>query len=163
MNLTQKMLAEKDFCDILLIFNEENVQYLVVGGFATILHGYTRVTKDIDLLVWPNKENAIRVIKALENFGAPMINISAEDFEKEGTVFQIGVAPIRIDIITQIVEINFEEAYQNAQIIEINGLKIPLISIPDLIRNKKAAGRGQDLVDVEHLEVILKKKSLAQK
>jgi len=163
MNAGQEMLAKKDFSDMLRIFNEENVQYLVVGGFATILHGYTRITKDIDLLVWPNPENAVRVMRALEKFGAPMSNISVADFEKEGTVFQIGVAPIRIDIITQIIEINFENAYRNAEITDINGLKIPLISIPDLIKNKKAAGRRQDLDDAEHLEVILKRKTQAQK
>ncbi|MCL2220019.1 MAG: nucleotidyltransferase [Chitinispirillia bacterium] len=155
------MIVQNDFNDMLRVFNEENVQYLVVGGFAAILHGYERLTKDIDLLVWPNKENSVRVMAALEKFGAPTHDVSAEDFETEGTVFQIGVQPIRIDIITQIIEINFEEAYKNVQIIEINGLKIPLISIPDLIKNKRAAGRPRDLNDAEHLEVILKKKSQA--
>lgn len=163
MNLAEEMLAQKDFYDMLRIFNEENVQYLLVGGLAAILHGYERITKDIDLLVWPNKDNSVRIMKALESFGAPLHDISAEDFEKEGTVFQIGVQPIRIDIITQIVEVNFEDAYKNAQIVEINELKIPLISIPDLIRNKKAAGRRKDLDDAEHLEVILKRRQRAQK
>ncbi|MDR2728115.1 MAG: nucleotidyl transferase AbiEii/AbiGii toxin family protein [Chitinispirillales bacterium] len=163
MSTGKEMLLKEDFYDILHIFNEESVQYMVVGGLAAILHGYSRFTKDIDLLVWPNQENAIRVMKALEKFGAPMHDISAADFEKEGTVFQIGIAPVRIDIITAVAEVNFKEAYQRAQMTEIDGLKVPLISIPDLIRNKKAAGRGQDLVDVEHLEVILKRKTADEK
>jgi len=163
MNAAQEMLSKRDFRDILQIFNEENVQYMIVGGLAAILHGYMRLTKDIDLLVWPNPENAVRVMEALEKFGAPMHDISAADFEKEGTIFQIGIAPVRIDVLTAIDKVNFKEAYENVQISEIHGLKIPLISIPDLIRNKKAAGRGQDLVDVEHLEVILRRKSAKEK
>jgi len=159
MSTEKEMLLKEDFRDILSIFNEENVQYMLVGGLAAILHGYSRFTRDIDLFVWPNAENAVRIIKALEKFGAPMHDISAEDFEKEGTIFQIGFAPIRIDIITAIDGINFKEAYENIQIAEVDALKIPLISLLDLIRNKKAVGRGQDLVDVEHLEVILRRKS----
>jgi len=155
----QMLSSQKDFKDMISIFNEEEVEFMVIGGMAVMIHGYVRATKDLDLWVWANSENSIRVIKALEKFGAPMDSISAADFEQEGVIFQIGVEPIRIDIITAPAGIKFEEVYPNIQIVEIDGLKIPLISIPDLIKNKKATGRSQDLTDVKHLERILKLKS----
>ncbi|MDR3012839.1 MAG: nucleotidyl transferase AbiEii/AbiGii toxin family protein [Chitinispirillales bacterium] len=158
MNEITELLSKSDFKDMIRIFNEEKVQFIVIGGTAVIIYGYTRLTKDLDLWVWANPANAIRIVKALEKFGAPMHEITAEDFEKEGTIFQIGVAPIRIDIITATVGVKFEEAFRNIENIEADGINIPLISISDLIENKKATGRPQDLIDVEHLEAILKRK-----
>ncbi|MCL2183092.1 MAG: nucleotidyl transferase AbiEii/AbiGii toxin family protein [Chitinispirillia bacterium] len=154
-------ILEDDYRDMITALVEEKVQFLLVGGYAVGVHGYQRPTKDIDFLVWPNPENALRVIKALEKFGAPMHDISVEDFEKEGTVFQIGVQPVRIDIVTAIVDVNFEEAYRNAQMAVVDGINFPVIPLQDLIKNKRAAGRPRDLNDAEHLEVILKKKSQA--
>jgi predicted nucleotidyltransferase len=159
----KELFSKEDFKDMVRIFNEEGVQYILLGGMAVIIHGYARSTKDLDLWVWANPENAVRVMRALEKFGAPMHDISVKDFEKEGTIFQIGVRPIRIDIITATVGINFAEAYQNIEKINVDGVNIPLISIPDLIKNKKATGRLTDLNDVEHLEVILKRKTKAKK
>jgi predicted nucleotidyltransferase len=86
-----------------------------------------------------------------------MFNVSEEDFAKEGTVFQIGVAPVRIDVLTSIAGVRFEEAYRNAKIAAVGGIEFPVIPLQDLIRNKRAAGRGKDLIDAEHLEVILKR------
>jgi predicted nucleotidyltransferase len=147
---------EADYKDMIVALLAERVQFLLVGGYAVGVHGYQRTTNDFDLWVWPNPENAARVIRALEKFGAPAFDISEEDFQKEGTVFQIGVAPVRIDVLTSIAEVRFEEAYRNAKIAAVDGIEFPVISLQDLIRNKKAAGRGKDLVDVEHLEVILR-------
>jgi len=147
---------EADYKDMIVALLAERVQFLLVGGYAVGVHGYQRTTNDLDLWVWPNPENAARVIRALEKFGAPVFDVSEEDFQKEGTVFQIGVAPVRIDVLTSIAEVRFEEAYRNAEIAAVDGIEFPVISLQDLIRNKKAAGRGKDLVDVEHLEVILK-------
>jgi predicted nucleotidyltransferase len=157
--MRDELLLKKDYSDIIKIFLEENVTFLLIGGISMNLHGYVRATKDLDLWVQASKENAPKIIKALAKFGAPMKDISAQDFEKEGTVFQIGVVPIRIDIITQIAGIKFDEAIQNAKIIEIDGINIPTISLHDLIKNKKATGRLQDLADAEKLEQVLKRKS----
>ena len=161
MRKSKEMVLEEDYRDMIAALLEENVRFLVIGGYAVGLHGYQRPTKDIDFLVLPSPENAVRVMKTLERFGAPLLNISAEDFEKEGTIYQIGVAPVRIDIITAVVGVEFEEAYSKAKVIELDGLKFPIISLMDLIRNKKTSGRKRDLIDAEHLEVILKRKNAA--
>jgi len=150
-------LLKKDFSDMIKIFLEEQVSFLLVGGISINLYGYVRATKDMDLWVEANKENALKVFKALAKFGAPMQGISVQDFEKEGMIFQIGIDPIRIDIITTITGVKFGEAIQNAKIMEIDGINIPTISIQDLIKNKKASGRHKDLADVEVLEKIMKK------
>jgi len=148
---------KKDFSDMIKIFLEEQVRFLLVGGISINLYGYIRATKDMDLWIEANKENALKVFKALAKFGAPMQDISVQDFEKEGMIFQIGIDPIRIDIITTITGVKFEEAIQNAKIMEIDGINIPTISIQDLIKNKKASGRHKDLADVEVLEKIMEK------
>jgi len=147
-----------DYKDMIKILLEENVKFILVGGIAVILYGHVRGTKDLDLWVYANSQNAPLLIKALAKFGAPMQDISASDFELEGTVFQIGTEPIRIDIITRIAGLNFEEAINNVKIMEIDGLQVPVISIEDLIKNKKASGRFQDLADARVLEKILKKR-----
>ncbi|MDR2577201.1 MAG: nucleotidyltransferase [Chitinispirillales bacterium] len=159
MNALEEMILEVDYKDMIVAFIDEDVRFLLIGGRAVGAYGYPRATKDLDLWVWANPENSVRVIKALEKFGAPMDHISAKDFAKEGTIFQIGVAPVRIDIITATVGVTFEEAHSNLVIMEIDGLKIPVISLTDLIKNKKAAGRQRDLNDVQHLEKILEIKS----
>ena len=147
-----------DYKDMIKILLEENVKFILVGGIAVILYGHVRGTKDLDLWVYANSQNAPLLIKALAKFGAPMQGISVSDFELEGTVFQIGTEPIRIDIITRIAGLNFEEAMNNVNIMKIDGLQIPVISIEDLIKNKKASGRFQDLADAKVLEKILEKR-----
>jgi Conserved Archaeal protein (DUF2204). len=153
--MQNESLLKKDFSDVIKIFLEEQVRFLLVGGISINLYGYVRATKDMDLWIEANKENALKVFKALAKFGAPMQDISPQDFEKEGMIFQIGIDPIRIDIITTIAGVKFEEAIQNAKIMEIDGINIPTISIQDLIKNKKASGRHKDLADAEVLEKIL--------
>jgi predicted nucleotidyltransferase len=158
MGKSERMIIEDDYIDMIAALVDENVRFLLVGGYAVGLHGYQRSTKDIDFWVLASQENAVRLAKALEKFGAPMHEFSVKDFEKRGTNFQIGVAPIRIDIITEIAGVDFEEAYQNMKIVDVDGHKIPVISISDLIKNKKHTGRKRDLDDAEHLEVILRGK-----
>ena len=150
-------ILQEDFKDMIKILIEENVKFMLIGGTAVILYGHVRATKDLDLWIYANPENAPLVIKALAKFGAPMYDISINDFEKEGTVFQIGTAPVRIDIVTKIDGLNFEESINNIKIMEFDGLQVPVISIQDLIKNKKASGRLQDLADVRVLEKILEK------
>lgn len=131
---------------------QENVEFLLIGAYALAAYGYPRATKDLDLWVHASETNAPRVRKALANFGAPVERIDDQDFLNEGVVLQIGVAPVRIDITTKIDGVQFQDAYPNRVEIEVEGLHVPVISRPDLIRNKKASGRPQDLVDVQLLE-----------
>jgi len=156
MTIQKQSALEQDYKDILQIFIEEKVQFLLVGGYAVGAYGYVRATKDLDLWVLANYENAQLIIKSLARFGAPMGNISSDDFSKEGIIFQIGVEPIRVDISTSIEGVTFESAYPNATTVLIDELTIPIISIKDLIKNKKASGRHKDLADVEALEEIEK-------
>jgi len=117
-------------------------------------HGYPRATMDIDIWVMPKSENAEAALRALRRFGAPLQNITQEDLKTDGTVFQIGVAPRRIDIITAASGLDFEETFRRAMAIDIEGIEVRIPSLADLIRNKRASGRTKDLADVEALEEI---------
>jgi predicted nucleotidyltransferase len=149
-------MLNNDYKEMLQCLSEENVKFLLVGAYALAVHGFPRATKDIDFFVWATPENAAGLIRALARFGAPMEGISASDFSSEGAIFQIGNSPRRIDIITTIDGIKFEGAYANRKLFSIEGLQIPVISLEDLIANKRASGRKQDLADVEKLESQLK-------
>ena len=116
------------------------------------IHGYPRSTMDIDIWVMPDPENALLIMQSLEDFGAPISDLSSEDLQKEDLIFQIGVAPCRIDIITSIDGLNFNDAYSRSELTEIEGIPVHVLSIPDMIVNKKATGRTKDLSDAEILE-----------
>ena len=149
-------MLNKDYREMLQCLLEEKVRFLLVGAYALAVHGFPRATKDIDFFVWATPENATNLVRALARFGAPLHDISESDFSTAGTVFQIGNSPRRIDILTNISGIEFEHAYANRKNIFLEGLDIPVISVSDLIANKRASGRSQDLVDVERLESALK-------
>jgi len=149
-------MLNSHYKDILSILSEKKVKFLLVGAYAMAVHGYPRSTMDIDLLVMPNAENALLVLQALVDFGAPTEDISVDDLQKEGLIFQIGVAPCRIDILTSIDGIKFEDAFARSEIVEIEGISVHVLSIPDLIKNKRATGRTKDLADAEMLENIPK-------
>jgi hypothetical protein len=141
-----------DYKEMLQCLLEEEVKFLLVGAYALAAHGFPRATKDIDFFVWATPDNSANLMKALARFGAPLDGITAADFSSEGVVFQIGNSPRRIDIITNISGVKFEHAYVNRAIIFLEGLEVPVISVADLIANKRASGRLQDLADVEKLE-----------
>jgi hypothetical protein len=103
-------MLNKDYREMLLYLSDEGVKFLIVGAYALAAHGFPRATRDIDFFVWANPENAASLVRALERFGAPLGNVSAADFAAEGTVFQIGVGPRRIDIVTRIDGVTFQEA-----------------------------------------------------
>jgi hypothetical protein len=145
-------MLNKDYREMLQCLLEEKVRFLVVGAYALAAHGFPRATKDIDFFVWATPENAANLLRALARFGAPLDDISESDFSTTGTVFQIGNSPRRIDILTTISGIEFERAYAHRKSILLEGLEIPVISVADLITNKRASGRTQDLADVEKLE-----------
>ncbi len=141
-----------DYRDMLSAFAEENVSYLLVGAYALAAHGHVRATGDIDLWVERSRDNASRVIAALARFGAPMHQIEARDFETPDTVFQIGLAPRRIDILTTIDAVDFEAAWSEREEVEAAGLRVPVISRRHLLRNKRATGRPKDRADALWLE-----------
>ncbi len=143
------MLA-KDYADMISELNRFEVDYVVVGAYAMSIFGYTRATGDIDILSNPKEDNVDKLWLALEAFGAPLAEVTKEDFLKEGTVFQIGIAPLRIDILTAIDGVSFDSIQIEHHITD--RLKIPYIDLQSLIKNKRATGRLRDLADCEELE-----------
>ncbi len=145
-------MLNPDFKDMLSALSEANVDYLVVGAYAMAAHGYPRATGDLDLWVRPTAENAEKVWKALSAFGAPVSKLSAHDFSTPEIVYQIGIAPRRIDILTSISGVAFNHAWSRRISIELDGLTVPIIGRSDLLANKRAAGRSKDVADVERLD-----------
>ena len=147
-------MLNRDYKEMLQCLNDEGVKFLLVGAYALAAHGYPRATMDIDLWVMPSPDNAQAVLRALRRFGAPLHDLSAADLLRDDTVFQIGVAPRRIDIITGASGLRFEETFHASSPIEIESLQIRIPSRNDLIRNKRASGRTKDLADAEALESL---------
>lgn len=139
---------------MLRALSDEKVKFIIIGAYAMAAHGYPRATMDIDIWVMPSPQNANAVLRALQRFGTPLLNLTKEDLEKDGTVFQIGVAPRRIDIITAATGLKFEETYSNSVAVDIDGIQFHIPSVDDIIRNKKATGRTKDLADAEALESL---------
>lgn len=147
-------MLNEDYKEMLQCLSAEGAEFLLVGAYAMAAHGYPRATMDIDLWVMPSPDNAAAVLRALRKFGAPLHGLSLSDLQKDDTVFQIGVAPRRIDILTGASGLRFAETAQHALAIEIEGLQVRIPSLADLIRNKRASGRTKDLADVEALEAL---------
>ena len=145
-------LQRSDCRDLFAEFNAHEVEFLVVGAHALAAHGLIRATKDVDVWFRPTAENAERVFRALTSLGAPLFDLSAEDLCTPGAMFQIGIAPIRIDVLTKITAVEFDEAWACRLASEFEGEPVAVLSRELLIRNKTAAGRAQDLADVEWLE-----------
>lgn len=144
---------DRDFLDILRALVETGVEFLVVGAHAMALHGVPRATGDLDILVRPTPGNARRVIQAVRAFGAPVEahGVRPSDFEAPDTVYQIGLPPRRVDLMTSITGVEFDEAWNSRQVVEIAGMAVPFLGRAALIRNKRAAGRDKDLVDLRLL------------
>lgn len=143
----------QDFRDLLRVFNEEKVRYLIVGGYALIKHSEPRYTKDLDLWVSPDIENAKRVFQALSRYGAPVSSMSPDDFTRAGYFFTMGLAPNRIDILFDLTGLSFENAWSHRVCDSIDDVEICFLSRVDLIINKESVGRKQDLADVEKLRI----------
>jgi hypothetical protein len=133
-------------------FIAEGVEFLVVGGYAMAFHGFVRATGDIDLWICISEENAKRVWRALQTFGAPLFDLNIEDLKTPGMVFQIGLVPSRIDVITQIDGVEFETAWREHKTVEIENLQIPVIGKNQLLINKKSTGRVKDRNDALWLQ-----------
>ena len=140
-----------DFRELLLAFNAAGVEYLIVGAHALAAYGHVRATRDLDVWIRANSENAARVITALTSFGAPLLDLNQDDLSSTDTVFQIGIPPLRIDLITTIDGVAFDEAWPERHQARFGDVSTFVISRRHLIANKKASARLQDLADIEQL------------
>jgi hypothetical protein len=142
----------QDFIDLLNAFADAEVRFLVVGAYALAVHGRPRATGDLDLWVEPSAGNAVRVMQALRAFGAPLSDISAADFSSPGVVYQIGIAPGRIDILTELSGLTFAEAWSTRVRHQFGDIEVDFIGRDAFVKNKRATGRTRDLADIEGLE-----------
>ena len=142
-----------DFRDALRELLEAQAEFVVVGAHAVAAHGVPRATGDIDILVRPTADNAERVTRALKQFGAPLDahGVETQDFSKPGTVYQMGLPPRRIDILTEISGVSFDRAWDTRISVELGGMQIPVLGRDALLENKRATGRDKDLLDVRAL------------
>jgi hypothetical protein len=152
------MSMNEDFLDLLSALNAADVRFLVVGAYAVGVHGRPRATKDLDVWIEASKENGAKVMAALRDFGAPIAGITADDFAMVGTGFKMGQPPRRIDILTQIEGVTFDDAWPRRIETMFGSVRCGVIGFEDLLRNKRAAARLQDLADVAALERLAKKK-----
>jgi len=148
------VLLTEDMEDLIRIFEENEVEYVVVGGFAVNYYGYVRTTQDFDLLVYPSPENAKRVMTALTEFGFGGAGIPREYFEKEGAAIHIGVEPNRIDFLTHLKGVDNDTIFANMNRVTLEGVPVNIIALPDLVAAKRASGRPRDRADAEELAGI---------
>ncbi len=146
------MLTSPDFKELLSLFEKHKIRYLIVGGYAVMKYSEPRFTKDLDIWIATDPVNAEAVYTALKEFGAPLANLTADDFTNQSYFYQMGRPPLRIDIMMSIPGVEFEEAWERREMVELDDHSIPFISRSDLIRAKKASGRPQDKADINKLE-----------
>jgi predicted nucleotidyltransferase len=146
----------QDYTDLLHELLDAGAEFVVVGGWAVAVHGHGRATDDLDLLVRPTLENAVRVYEALQRYGAPLAahGVTADLFATERYGYRIGVKPILIEILTTVSGIDFDEANRDRIVVNIAGRAVPFIGRSALLANKRAAGRAKDLADIEALETV---------
>lgn len=145
-------MLSKDFKEFIELLNVHNVRYLVVGGYAVAFHGYPRYTKDLEIWIELSPANADNVLKALDEFGFGSLGLKPGDFLESDQIIQLGYPPNRIDILTSLKNILFDECYKSKVVVDIHGLKINFIDLKNLKQNKRSTGRPQDLADAENLE-----------
>jgi hypothetical protein len=142
----------QDLVELLQAFVAADVRFLIVGAYALAIHGRPRATGDLDVWVDPTPENATRVVQALATFGAPLKDISEADLSRPGVAYQLGVAPVRIDILTELTGLTFEEAWRERVRHAFGPIEVDFIGRAAFVRNKRATGRARDLGDLEGLE-----------
>jgi hypothetical protein len=142
----------RDFAEMLSALSAEGAEFLVVGAYAMAAHGYPRATGDIDVWVRPSPENAERVLRALRTFGAPLFDLQVSDLVSVDTVFQIGLPPNRIDLLTGISGVAFDEAWPSRMRTTVDGIEVPVLGMAHLLQNKRASGRPKDQADLVWLE-----------
>jgi len=151
------MTLAQDFEDFIRLLNKFDVEYMVVGGYAMAFHGKPRYTGDLDIWINISEENAEKLVEVIKAFGMASLGLEKDDFLQPGYVSQIGYPPLRIDILNSIDGVNFKEAFQNRQKIVEGDLEISYISLHDLLQNKVASGRKQDIQDVREIKKELPK------
>lgn len=156
------MSLNSDFKELLSILNEKQAKYLVVGGYAVIEHTEPRYTKDLDIWISPERDNAERVYAALKQFGAPLVNITVDDFTDPNTVYHMGRPPARVDVLMGLAGLDFEAAWRRRVAGSYGEVTTQFLSIDDLIINKQAVGRLQDLMDVENLRLAQQRNLLKE-
>ncbi len=149
------MFVNSDFSDLLRLFNANNVEYLVIDGYALIQYAEPRYTKDLDLWISTDPENASAVFRSLQHFGASLEGLTQKDFAEDGFFYQMGVPPVRVDILMGIPGLTFQEAWNRRETVWFDDLPVIFISRKDLIRAKRASGRPQDLIDADLLSQSL--------
>lgn len=145
------MRLDQDLKEFVELLSALNVRYVIVGAFAVAHHGYSRYTSDLDIFIEKSSENANNLLNALQQFGFGGIGLTTDDFMKNDQVVQLGVAPNRIDILTFLSGVDFEDVWPSREFGDLEGLTVPYISREMLKRNKLATGRTQDLADLEYL------------
>lgn len=149
------MLIPSDYKELLEALNKHKVKYLIVGAYAVIYYTEPRYTKDIDLWIKPEIENAQKIFEALKEFGAPLKDIRVEDFINKNLVYQIGIEPIRVDIIVGISALDFDYAWKKRKLVDFEGIKVNMIGIKELIKTKRTT-RDTDRRDIEILKLKMK-------
>ena len=143
----------RDFKEFLQLLNSKKIDYLVIGGYAVGYHGYPRATGDMDIWIAINEQNAIKMVEALKEFGFDLPELQKELFLIEQKVIRMGIPPMRLEILTSIDGVNFKTCFNNRIIADFGDFKVNFISKDDLLINKRASGRSQDLVDFEKLQI----------
>lgn len=146
------MKVEKNYEEFLSLLNKHSVKYCIIGAYAVAFYAKPRYTKDIDILVEPNKENAQKILRALEEFGFGELSISVDDLTREGNILQLGYEPLRIDLLTKLEGFQFPDIWQNRVTGDYGSEKVYFIGLDDLIKNKKISARPSDKIDIELLK-----------
>jgi hypothetical protein len=154
------METNSDFRDLLRLFVDESVRFLIVGGYAVICHTEPYYTKDLDIWIEPDPDNATRALRALSRFGAPTATASIEDLINPDLIYQIGVDPVRVDVMAAVPGLEFGPAWDRRVQSDFGGLLVPVLSLDDTLSSKQAAGRPKDVLQVEQL--IAAKKRLGK-
>ena len=145
------MEVQPDFRDLFELFNKHKVKYVIVGGYALAFHGAPRYTGDMDIFVKPDKANAVKILTALNEFGFGSVGLETADFEKTHNVIQLGVAPVRVDLITSLTGLTWDDAFYGCEKEKYGDVPVVFISRKQFILNKRATGRKQDAADLEAL------------
>jgi len=144
-------MFNQDFKEFIQSLNDNQVRYLVVGGYAVALHGYPRYTQDIDIWIELSLENASRMVRALEQFGFGTLGLREQDFLEADTIIQLGYTPRRIDLLTTLTGVDFDQCYMVRIVVDMDGVPVNFIDMENLKKNKRATGRAQDTADIENL------------
>jgi predicted nucleotidyltransferase len=145
-------MFSQDFKEFIQLLIKNKAEYLIVGGYAVGIHGYPRYTGDLDIWLNSTAENAALILKSVNEFGFSSFKLTQEDFIKPGNVVQLGYPPLRIDLLTEIDGVSFNECFENRKMVAIDGLTVNFIGYSDLLKNKKESGRPKDIGDIDNLK-----------